>query len=293
MSSGPIVFGTYDQAGLDAQYNNRALVPDYARYFTRWREESLAVRARLEARLGLAYGADERERLDVFPAPGKDVPTLLFLHGGYWQALDRSDFSYPAASWVAAGVAFAAASYPLAPKATMDEIVDAAQRAALWVRGHARDWGGDPERVFCAGHSAGGHLVAMLMTAGDAGPGRGGSPVRGGIALSGLYDLEPIRLSYLNAGLGLDRDMARRNAPLERGQGAAGSLLLAVGAEESPEFLRQNQAMARLWRDRSLPLTEVAMPGLHHFSAVDALAEPAHPLFQAAFRLVTGADRGM
>jgi arylformamidase len=285
MSKASLVFGRYDQAGLDAQYDNRARHPDHPRTFQRWREASEAVRTRLAARLGLAYGPGERERLDVFPAaPG--APTLLFLHGGYWQAMDRSDFSYLAPSWVESGVGFVAASYPLAPSAGMDEIVESTRRAAAWVRAHASDWQGDPSRVTLAGHSAGGHLVAMLL----------GAPARlanAGIGLSGLYELEPIRQSYLNRALRLDADAARRNSPLARGAGAGGPLLLAVGGRESQEFLRQTEAMVRHWRDLGEETETLALPGLDHFTALDALGQQGHPLFQAAFRLVTGAGRGM
>lgn len=289
MSDNPRVFGSYDQAELDLQYNNRSRVPEHGRYFSRWREASAVARQHLLCRLDLSYGPGERERLDVFPA-GPGAPSLLFFHGGYWQALDKSDFSYLAPPWVAAGVSLVVASYPLAPNATMDGIVEAVGRAALFVSRQAADWGGSADRLFSAGHSAGGHLVAMLMTK-DWGGGR--RPFQAGIALSGLYDLEAIRQCYLNRVLGLDPAMAHRNSPLERGATAWGRLLIAVGAAESTEFHRHNNEMAALWRARGLPLEEVAMPGRDHFSAIDALAEPEHALFRASHALVTGNDYGM
>jgi arylformamidase len=286
MSKASLVFGTYAQAGLDAQYDNRVRVPDHPEIFRRWREASRRARERLQGRLGLAYGPGERERLDVFPAPMPGAPTLLFLHGGYWQAMDRADFTYLAPAWVEAGVTVVIASYPLAPVAGMDEIVAAAGRAAAWAEAHRADWQGGPGRLYAAGHSAGGQLVAMLLA--------GAAPLlKGGIGLSGLYDLEPIRLSYLNKALGLDRHAARRNSPLAVGAGAGGALLLAVGGAESQEFLRQTEAMARHWRSQGETVDQVDLPGRDHFSALDALAEPAHPLFQAARRLVTSAGRGM
>jgi arylformamidase len=269
------LFRDYDQAALDAQYNNRAAVPDAARYIERWPAASAAARARLGGALDLAYGPHPRHRLDIFPAKGGGkAPVLAFIHGGYWQALDKSVFSFVAAPYVEAGVAVALLGYPIAPEAGMDEIVASIRAALVWLGRHTGAHGGDPARIHLTGHSAGGHLTAYMMA--EDFSAESGLPqplLKGGLALSGLYELEPIRLSYLNEKLGMDQEVARRNSPASRPAGKE-PLILAVGGIETDEFRRQQRDYAARCRAVGWPVEAIEAPGRDHFSVLESLADP-------------------
>ena len=278
------VYHAFDQAALDAQYNCRAMVPEHPRHIEGWAHDSEAVRtAHPDARLDLAYGSGERERLDFFPAqPG--APLHLFIHGGYWRALDKANFSYPSAAFASVGVAYAAINYPLAPRASVDVIVASVRRALAWLIGHAGELGVDPAGISLSGHSAGGHLTAMAL----ADPALPRGAVRGAVPISGLYDLEPIRLSYLNGELGLDAAAARRNSPIHAAPSVRCPVLLAVGGRESPEFHRQQASFADAWRGQCAGMETMISAGDDHFSIVGHLGDPGSALFRAVARLARG-----
>jgi arylformamidase len=280
------LYREYDRAGLDAQYFLRARVPEHPEYFRRWAEDSAAVRRARPCRLDLAY--DGERRLDLFPAERAPAPCLLFIHGGYWQALDKSDFSFLVPAFQDAGIAVALVNYTLAPKAGMDEIVRQNRAAVAWLQRNAGEYGIDAERIHVAGHSAGGHLTAMVLATDWAALGLARNPVRGACAISGLYDLEPIRLCYLNDVLGLDAATSARNSPLQHLPRQAPPLILSVGTAETPEFLRQQADFAAAWRAAGLALEIADQPGDHHFAVVERLGEPQSPLHRAVMRQISG-----
>lgn len=181
----------------------------------RWDIAGAAALTRLRAELDVAYGDGLRERLDIYrPEPaGAPQPVLLFIHGGYWQWRDKKDFVFLAEPWVEAGAVVVLVNYPLAPAAAMDEIVDACRRAVAWTVARVCGQDGAARRLWVAGHSAGGHLTAEMLATDWRSYGFALPPVAGGLAISGLYELEPIRLSYLNAVLGMDEQAAHRNSP--------------------------------------------------------------------------------
>ena len=280
------VFLDYDQAGLDGQLNLRARWPEHPEYFARWAEESAEVRRAHGGALDLAYGPSPGERLDLFvPKDRPAAPLVAFIHGGYWQSLDKGDFSYLAPAYLASGIAYASLNYDLTPQVSIEEIVRQVRAALAWLFRNGADHGIDPARIFVAGHSAGGHLSAMALATDWAGGAFGaGVPtdlVKGGCSVSGVYDLEPIRLSYHQEVVKLDRDMARRMSPLGNAPARAGRLILAVGSEETEEFHRQQAAFLAEWRNAGLAADVVELPGRNHFTAIDALGEPDHALFGA------------
>jgi len=281
------LYRNYDRAGLDAQYFLRGRVPEHPEYFRRWAEDSAAVRRARPCRLDISY---DSERLDLFPAERPAAPCLLFIHGGYWQALDKSDFSFLAPAFQDAGVALAVVNYTLAPKAGMDEIVRQNRAAVAWLYRNARAYGVDPERIHVAGHSAGGHLTAMMLATDWAAFGLDRNPVRGACAISGLYDLEPIRLCYLNDVLGLDAATAERNSPLRHLPKQSPPLILSVGTGETDEFLRQQADFAAAWRKAGLPLEIADQPGDHHFEIVNRLGQLTSPLHQAVMRQISSSS---
>jgi len=283
------VFRDYDQAELDKQLNLRARWPDHPQFFERWARDSAATRQRLSGHLDLAYGDSAAEKLDIFPAgSGEAAPLLAFIHGGYWQALDKGDYSYLAPPFVEAGIAFASLNYGLAPDCKIGGMIDQVRRALAWLYSNAADYGIDPSRIVVAGHSAGGHLAAMALStdwpAFD--PALPADLLAGGCSISGIYDLEPVRLSYHNQLLGIGPEEAGPWSPLLNLPDRAAPLLLAVGSEETGEFLRQQAEYAAAWQGRGLALDEVAMEGLHHFTAVDALGDPTQGLYEAVRQLL-------
>jgi arylformamidase len=280
----PPVFRGYDRAALDAEYDNRRKVKRAMEWIARYGAESARARAELPMRFDVPYGPHHAERLDVFPATRPAAPIPLFIHGGYWHRLDKADFSFVARGLRPAGAVTVVANYGLVPSVDLDTLVGHCRTAVAWVHAHARDLGGDPDRIFVSGHSAGGHLVAMLLATDWSALGAPADVVKGGCAISGLYDLEPIRLCYLNDVLALTPEVARRNSPVTLPPPPTGSLIVAVGGEEGPEYHRQTTDLAAAWRvgDRTLEMMDMA--GHDHFSIVAELESPSSPLARAIQR---------
>jgi arylformamidase len=288
-----------DQAALDAQYNLRQAVPDHPLYFARWAAASRAVRDRGRCRLDIPYGAGKLETLDLFPAAGAGPPVLVFLHGGFWQAMDKSDFSFIASPFFGVGVTVVVVNYALAPAAGMDDIVAQVRRALAFLAGNGESLGIGRSRFFLAGHSAGGHLAAMAMLTDWSRLGLDRDPICGGCAISGIFDLEPIRLSYHNKVLGLDATAARRNSPARLLAATAPPphpLVLAVGGRETGEFQRQQAEFAAEWGARGGNLVIVDQPAEDHFSIMGRLGEWLSPLFTAVLgamvKVAATSDRG-
>ncbi|MDT7836260.1 alpha/beta hydrolase [Aquabacterium sp. OR-4] len=288
----------HDAAWYEAQYNNRARVPEAPALLAAWAAASAQARRGLRGQLDLRYGDGPADTVDVFvpPAPAgpgaPGAPVLVFIHGGYWRALGKADHSFVAPAFVRAGAVVVVPDYALCPAVGIEHIALQMARALAWVWRHAADWGGDPSRIVVAGHSAGGHLAAMLLAcrwpdlAGDL-PRR---LLRGALALSGLFDLEPIRCTpFLQADLQLTPAAVRRLSPafFPRPQ-HNGPLAALVGADESEEFLRQNQLIRDQWGPSAVPVCQV-VPGCNHFSVLGDLADAAglahgHALFLLGLR---------
>jgi arylformamidase len=276
-----------DNALLARQYNNRELVPDHAQYFARWSEGSARARSIMASHLDLRYGDKPGETIDLFPARKGDGSCMMFIHGGYWRSLDKKDFSFLAPAWVDAGVSLAVVNYDLCPKVTMEEIVQQMLRASRWLWLNAESYGMDQDRLYASGHSAGGHLTAMLMCAVwpafDAQLPK--DLWKGGLAVSGLYDLRPLlQVDFLQQDLRLDDASALKLSPAFMSPATRAPVMTCVGGNESGEFLRQNRLLGERWR--AAFAGDVPMPGKNHFSVADGLAERSSPLFQAALRLM-------
>ena len=263
-----------DRAALDVAYNNTAAVGQARRdeYVADWARRSEAIRRAPNARLDLRYGTGPRHRVDVFSARAPAAPTLVYIHGGYWQMNDKEPYAFLAEGLSGAGFGLALVEYTLAPAARLDQIVTEVRSAVAWVIEHAKEIGGDPARVFVSGHSAGGHLTAMAMT--DA-------RLAGGIAISGIYDLEPIRLNYLNDKLGLDVAEAERNSPMRHFPPASAPLVVTVGGGELPELVRQSEEYAAAWTARGLSGRYLPVPKHDHFSILEELARPGGAILDA------------
>ena len=224
------------------------------------------------------------------PVPSKTPPpALIYIHGGYWQLSDKSDTSFVAPAFAAAGVAFISLNYALAPSIDVDGIVGQVRAAIAWVWRNAADLEIDRDRIVVAGHSAGGHLATMAAAtdwpvfASDL----PADPIRAACGISGLYDLEPIRLCYLNRVLELDAGAAMRNSPIAVSPRLAGPILLAVGGDETDEFLRQQTTLTERWRETGAEIRAMLIPSVHHYSIIRALADADSTLFRAVCGLAT------
>ena len=276
----------YNKADFDAQYNIRALLPDFQEYYDKWGNWSARARNRLRGKLDVPFGSGSLENLDIFSAGRPNAPVHVFIHGGYWMALDKSDFSYIAEVFVSAGATSVILNYGLAPALKMDEIVRQTREGLAWIRRHAREFGGDPSQIYIDGHSAGGHLVAMLMVTNwpEFAPDLPKDLIKGGCAVSGLFDLEPARLCYVNETLGLDQEVAFRNSPIHHIPETAPSLILSVGGLETDEFRRHSHEFAWKWRAKGLSLEVVDLPHCNHYTIYDERANLQSSLNQAILR---------
>lgn len=277
----------FDSAWLDAQYNNRARIPEHAQIFKRWADSSAFAREHQSRRLDLRYGDQAGETLDLFPAPQADAPVLVFVHGGYWRSLDKCDVSFIAPPLVAAGAMVVIPNYALCPAVTVESITLQMTHALAWVWRHAPLYGGNPGRIVVAGHSAGGHLATMLLCCRwkEVGADLPAQLVCGALSISGLYDLEPLRhTKFLQPDLGLTPASVKRLSPAFFPRPRS-TLYTVAGRNESEEFLRQNQLIRDQWGPTSVPVCET-VAGRHHLDVLHDLADPDTRLHELALRLL-------
>ena len=253
-----------DRAALDAAYNNGAAVRDSAEIVTKWQARSDRLRTRHAATMDRRYGPAERNRIDLFPGRAGG-PVLVFIHGGYWQMRAKEVFAFIAEGPLAHGVGVALVGYTLAPQARLDGIVSE-------IRASLDFLAKEHSRMVLSGWSAGGHLTAMAMPH---------PAVASGLAISGIYDLEPMRLSYINDKLRLDEAEEQRNSPLKNGMKFEKPLVVAYGKGELPELQRQSEEFGKKAGAKLLDL-----PQHDHFTILEELAAPKGALTQALLALI-------
>ena len=272
----------------DRMYNNRSLVPDHADYFARWDNRSRAARASLRCQLDVAYGQGAMEKLDIFPARQDNAPVVVFIHGGYWRSLDKADHSFIAPALHELGAAVVVPNYDLCPAVTIPDIVMQMVQAVAWTWRHAREFGGDPSRIRVFGHSAGGHLASMMLACDWKQVGRDlpAHLVQHVLSISALYELESLLTTpFLQSSLRLTPADARRASPAYLASPSKGRLFTVAGADESPEFIRHNHLIQQAWGRTRVPVCE-DLPGLNHFSIVEALTQPGHRLHTLAAQML-------
>ena len=219
--------------------------------------------------------------LDIFPPPGASRLVLLFIHDGYWRSLDKESFSYPAIGLNKAGVVYISINYALAPMISLDEIVGQCRQAVTWVHRNAETFGGDPNRIHISGHSAGGHLTAMMLSTNWAQQGELEIKLAGGIAISGLFDLVPILKTSINNEVQLGMTSARRNSPSGFLPVSGAPFIAAVGGNETDEFLRQSRDYAAAWNEHSGDGLYLPLAKFHHFDVVCELGRSGSELNDA------------
>ena len=271
------------QEELDAQYDLLKLFPEEAaRYGEFCVRESEAARDRLDHRLGVPFGPTLAEHVDVYPAgnsAGEGAPVLVYVHGGFWVLRTSGEFGFVARGPVSRGVATVVTNYALCPVVTIDEIVRQTRAAVAWAYKNARSFGGDPERIHVAGHSAGGHLVAMLLATDW--PGDYGLPadiIKGATAVSGLHDLAPFPYTFLQPKVQLTWDQVRRNSPIHHLPEWSPPLLVAYGGDETEEFKRQSDDFFAAWKAKGLAGERLVVPGKNHYDIVDGFLDAGSPL---------------
>ncbi|MFV0680346.1 alpha/beta hydrolase [Ottowia sp.] len=281
-----------DTQWLERMYHNRMRVPDFGDYLARWAAESALARRSGPCELNVAYGPASDEVLDVFPAPASaprtGAPVVVFIHGGYWKSLDKSQHSFVAAALRDQGAAVVVPNYTLCPRASIADITVQMVQAVAWAWRHAHRFNGDPRRLVVVGHSAGAQLAAMMLVctwpAVDAALPR--DVVKAALGISGIYELEPLmHTPSLQEVLRLTPAQVSQASPARLPAPARGRFWGVVGGDESGEFLRQTRLLQIAWGRERVPLA-TALPGLHHFSVLDALVQPGTRLHRLASQLL-------
>jgi len=283
------VYEGYDADALYAQYNNRGMVPNFEDYAADFARRSEAVRASdMDMALDIAYGPREAQQIDLFRPDAENPPLHIFIHGGYWQWNHRKPYAFVAEQLVPAGAAVATVGYPLCPTVSFRELCDSVRAAIAHLWRHADDYGYDRERFHVSGHSAGGHLTA-LMAATDWPSVDGDLPIdllKSAIPISGVFDLESIRHTPIGDPLGLDAAEARALSPLFLPAPGKGPMTITVGGDESAEFHRQADTYRDHLRTEGVSADVLDIDGKHHFSVVAELAVPESPLLTRALELM-------
>ena len=271
------VYLDYNQEELDIQYEHRHFVPDAEEFIARHRVESERVRAAAKGQFDVAYGPSEDEILDIYLADSDaPVPTVVFFHGGRWAMGSKTSNCEGAEVYTAQGVNFVSVNFTLLPNVTMDELVRQCRAACAWLWRNAESYGGDRDRMFVHGKSSGGHVAAMMAVT-DWKAFDQDLPAdlfKGGLVVSGMYDLEPVRRTFRNEWLKLDKEGAARNSPILYIPENGIPLIVGVGALETDEFRRHAREFAAAWRARGFDCRHLEMEGRHHFSVNDEMKDP-------------------
>jgi arylformamidase len=273
------------QEELDDQYNLTMIFPEAAASYEVFCErESEKAREDFDHRLDVPFGPTLAEHVDLYPA-GEKAPVLVYVHGGFWYLRTSEEFGFVARGPVSEGVATVVTNYALCPRVTIDEIVRQARAAIAWVYKNAGSFGGDPERIHVAAHSAGGHLVAMLLATDWEGEyGLPGDIIEGATAISGLFDLAPFPYTFLQPKLQLTWDQVLRNSPILHLPDSAPPLLVAYGDDETDEFKRQSEEFFEAWRAKGLECGRLVLPGKNHYDVIDGFLDAGSPLCDAILK---------
>jgi arylformamidase len=285
------VFGDYTQEQLDAQYEHRNIVSNADEFTSKGRAESKRIREAYQGPRDVPYGPEPRQKLDIYPAARPNAPLAVWFHGGRWQMNSKEDSCRPAETFSRAGVAFVATSFRQAPHVPMDTIIDDARRAVAWAYNNAHTFGADKNRLYIVGHSSGGHMSGMMVTTDWTKQGLPRDAVKGGLLGSGMYDLEPVRLTFRNEALKLDRETAVRNSPIKHIPVPGCPIVVTVGGAESDEFRRQSREFAAAWNKAGNKAQFVEVAGLHHFALSADFNNPENPAIKAFLALIGATEK--
>ena len=279
---------------LELEFNPRTVARNLDERLAASAAASAETRARLECVLDVRYGPGEKETLDIFPAPGSGsgpgsgpgAPVQLFIHGGYWRAMDKSDYSFIADAFQPAGATTVVINYDLCPTVTLDTIVEQSNRSIAWTWRNIADYGGDPDRLYVSGNSAGGHLTAMALAHDWEAEGLPADIIKGAAPITGVFDCEPVLDITVNEEVRLEPEAARRLSPLRHPPRRALPLLIAVGGAEPRLWIGMSEDYAALCRTHGIECGYMEMPGQDHFDISRAVGDPESPLAHAMLRMM-------
>lgn len=284
------VYGDLDQEQLNAQYSPSSVVGDIQPFLDDYAESSRLAQRELAAvaRRDLRFGPGPDDRLDVYGPSGPGTehrPALFFVHGGYWQRLSKEDSAFPAPAMVEAGAVYTTPDYTLAPRAKLSDIVDQVRRAFVCLWRRAADHRIDPERIVVSGSSAGAQLAAMLLATPWRQWGLPAAPIAGAVLFGGIYDLTPVRQTYVNDVVRIDDSEVRDCSPLFL-TGVRCPVVIAWGERETDEFKRQSSAFAAHLRRRGCAVAAFEQPGRNHFDSPTELGVPSTRVHAETRRLL-------
>jgi arylformamidase len=271
------IYRTYDQESLDRAYDNRGRFPDTADCKNAQSAASDVAKATFENKLDIRFGEGAADLLDIYFGEGTGPrPIHVFFHGGYWKSNTKNDFGFVAKPFVPHGVTTVVVEYPLIPTVRMGGLIDRCRASLEWVWHNSENFGGDRDRITISGHSAGGHITAMMMQTDfpSYGDGLPKDLVKAGCSISGVSDLEPVRLSFQNDELQFSADEAREFSTLLMDPAHPGPLLAVCGGLEGEEFIRQTTALAEAWAAKGMEVESWVMEGKHHFTTINQYLDP-------------------
>jgi arylformamidase len=276
-----------DVAEFELQYNPRATIKNFQEYFDRAEARSLKALPTLDGYVDVPYGPHAAQKMDIFRARGGSKAVLMYIHGGYWRALDKRFYNFLAPPFTRAGVTFANVNYALCPSVTIEEIVRQILQAGAWLYRNVSNFGGDPRRLYVTGNSAGGHLTAMMLAAiwPAFAPDLPAKVFQGGLSISGVHDLRPLAgAAFLKPQVNFDLAVARRCSPVLMPPATDAKLWTSVGGAEPQAFQDLNASIAKAWK--SVFAGDIKMPGENHLSITERLADPSSALFKGALRMM-------
>jgi arylformamidase len=283
-----MIYKQYDQESLNKQYNNRFNVPDHERHLDNWELLSRQAEKKYFFYKDIPYGSLSAETLDIFPSAKPSSKTLVFIHGGYWYKHKPADFYLVADAFRNYGVTTVLIGYPLMPAFSLDQLVLSCRKAIQWVHKNISQYSGNAEEMYVSGHSAGAHLASMMMTTEwpQFNPQLKADTIKGVCAISGLYNLVPVQLCYVNDTLQMNIETAWRNSPVQLKPETDCPLVLAVGAKETPEYLAQSRELYTNWTEKKATAELLEIAGEDHFSILATMLDHSSPLHQSMCRLM-------
>ena len=282
-----VVWRNYSQPELDRQYNSRGTVPDVGVYLRDYAARTVQAKAHLVCHENLPYGAGPDEILDIYPASQAAAPVMVFLHGGDWRALSKDDSGFAAPAFVESGAVFVAPDFTPVPQATLPQMGAQVRRALLWLARNVAAYGGDPQRIHIAGHSSGANLAGQcLMADWKKEFAARADLIKSALMISGLGDLEPVRLSFRNQNLKLSPAVAAQVSLFKQTPATHCPLLVAVGERETDDYRLQSRELRHYWQAHGNRAELMELQGRHHFDAVIEWADPAGALFKASRALL-------